>query len=45
MNAGAVQAAVIPSIHWAPASPLKLPLLNKMILYESQMNLKISFQS
>ena len=33
MNAGAVQAAVIPSIHWAPASPLKLPLLNKMILY------------
>jgi hypothetical protein len=33
MNAGAVSAAVIPSIHSAPASPLKLPLLNAMILY------------
>ena len=33
MNAGAVSAAVIPSIHSAPAPPLKLPLLNAMILY------------
>ena len=28
-----VSAAVIPRIHSAPASPLKLPLLNEMILY------------
>jgi hypothetical protein len=33
MNAGAVSAAVIPSIHSAPAPPLKLPLLNEMILF------------